>query len=72
MSSEAGEKEVKCPRDGNVMTLIYESEKIGDSVKVSIYYKCSSCGFRRDVERLEVRRGEQGAVIKKFLYPSAP
>ncbi|MEM2024866.1 MAG: hypothetical protein QXW94_01060 [Desulfurococcaceae archaeon] len=72
MSSEEGEREVKCPRDGNSLTVIYESEKIGDLVKVSIYYKCSACGYRKDLERLEVKRGDQGTVIKKFLFPYGP
>lgn len=60
------EKTFNCPKDGTVMSLVYESEKIGNLVKVSIYYKCTTCGYRRDLEKLELQRGEQGVVVKKF------
>lgn len=63
------EKTPSCPKDGNALSLVYESEKIGNLVKVSIYYKCSTCGYRRDLERLEVQRGDQVLTIKKFTRP---
>jgi C4-type Zn-finger protein len=65
------DRELKCPKDGNPLVVVYESEKIGDTTRVSIYYKCQVCGFRRDIERLEISRGEQGLVVKKFLYSSS-
>jgi C4-type Zn-finger protein len=65
------DRELKCPKDGNPLVVVHESEKIGDTTRVSIYYKCQVCGFRRDIERLEISRGEQGLVVKKFLYSSS-
>ena len=66
MSSEGG---MKCPKDGSELTLIYEAEKLGDSARVLIYYKCPVCGYKKDSERLELKRVEQGILLKRFLYP---
>lgn len=62
------EKELKCPKDGGWMQLMYESEKLSRVVKISIYYKCINCGFRRDIERIELQRVDQGISVKRFLY----
>jgi len=60
---------LKCPRDGNTLMLIYESEKLVNGVtRVAIYYKCSTCSYRRDVERLEISRAGDGISIKRILY----
>ncbi|MEM0031393.1 MAG: hypothetical protein QXS24_06590 [Desulfurococcaceae archaeon] len=63
------EKVLSCPKDGNALSLVYESEKIGNVVKISIYYKCPTCGYRKDLEKLEVQRGEQLLAVKKFTRP---
>ncbi|MEM4718230.1 MAG: hypothetical protein QXE81_05675 [Desulfurococcaceae archaeon] len=62
------EKELKCPKDGGLLQLMYESEKLSKLVKISIYYKCVTCGFRKDIERVELQRVEQGISVKRFLY----
>jgi C4-type Zn-finger protein len=65
---ELSEREYKCPKDGNTLVLMQETEKIGSTAKITIYYKCQVCGYRKDIERLEVTRGEKGLIVKKFLY----
>jgi C4-type Zn-finger protein len=64
-------KELKCPKDGNTLVLVYESERLSGVVRVSIYYKCQVCGYRRDVEKLEISRDEQGVLIKRALLSSS-
>lgn len=59
----------KCPKDSSLLEFIYETEKTSDLVKVSMYYKCPLCGFRKDIEKLELRKAEQGILIKRSLYP---
>lgn len=60
---------MRCPKDGNVLQLVYESEKLSNYVKVSIYYKCPVCGFRRDLERLEIQRTDHLINVKRTLHP---
>lgn len=66
MSEETG---FKCPKDGNTLSLVYEAEKLSNAIRVSVYYKCPLCGYKRDAERLELQKSEQGIVIRRFLYP---
>jgi len=60
---------IKCPKDGNALVLMYEAEKLGNTARVMVYYKCPVCGYRKDAERLELQKTEQGILVKKFLYP---
>ncbi|MCY0868133.1 MAG: hypothetical protein OWQ48_02740 [Desulfurococcus sp.] len=61
-------REVKCPRDGNTMLLILESEKLSDgTVKAYFTYKCPVCGFKIEAERIEVARGEEALSVKRII-----
>lgn len=62
------EKELKCPKDGNILQLVYESEKLSNYVKTSIYYKCPVCGLRRDLERLEIQKTDQSINVRRTRY----
>lgn len=59
---------LKCPKDGSGLEFIYEAEKLSNSTRISLFYKCPTCGYRREAERLELQRTEQGVVIKRLLY----
>lgn len=64
MSSEG----LKCPRDGNIMNVMYESEKLGTGViKVYFYYKCPICNYRQDIERLEIQRADDKILVKRQM-----
>lgn len=60
---------LKCPRDNNVFSLMYESERLDNTIRIVVYYKCPVCKYRVDLERLELLRGEHGIVVKRTLYP---
>lgn len=48
-------EQLKCPKDGGSLILSYESEKLTNGlIRVAIYYRCSACNYRRDIERLEI------------------
>ncbi|ADV65212.1 hypothetical protein [Desulfurococcus mucosus] len=65
--------EVKCPRDGNTMILVLESEKLSDgTVKAYFSYRCPICGFRLEAERIEVTRGEGVLSVKRTVTPQPP
>lgn len=60
---------IKCPRDGAMLILLYESEKLANGLtRVTIYYKCPNCNYRKDSERLEITREGSGISIKRTLY----
>lgn len=62
--------EVKCPRDGNTMVLVLESEKLSDgTVKAYFSYKCVVCGFKQELERVEVARSGDAINIKRTITP---
>ncbi|MEM1695073.1 MAG: hypothetical protein QW764_04330 [Desulfurococcaceae archaeon] len=66
-------EQLKCPKDGNPLVLIYESEKLSNGLtRVTMYYKCSTCNYRRDLERLEIGvLKDNGAIsIKRVLLYS--
>ncbi|MEM1701848.1 MAG: hypothetical protein QXP02_03215 [Desulfurococcaceae archaeon] len=59
---------VKCPRDGNVLNIVYESEKLGTGiVKAYLYYKCPVCNYRQDIERLEIQKADDKVLIKRHV-----
>mgnify|MGYP001626190942 FL=1 len=62
--------EVKCPKDNNTMILVLESEKLSDgTVKAYFNYRCPICGFKLEVERIEITRSGEAISIKKTFTP---
>jgi hypothetical protein len=60
---------IKCSKDGNPMTFIYESEKLEKGhVRVILYYKCPVCGSRKDLEELRIERSGENIVITRRVY----
>lgn len=58
----------KCPKDGNQLVLLYESERYSNGfARVTMYYKCPVCNHRRDVERIEVTRESDRISVKRFI-----
>lgn len=60
---------LKCPRDGTPLILLAESEKLSDgNVRATYYHKCPLCGFRRDLERLELAKNKEAIAIKRTIF----
>lgn len=58
----------KCPKDGNPLTLLYESERFTNGfARVTMYYKCPVCNHRRDVERLEITRENDRINVRRSI-----
>jgi len=64
---------VTCKRDGKIMLLIKEVEKLSNGEqRITYFYKCPLCGYTVSVEQLMVKKrlGDGGGVeiVKKNLY----
>jgi len=60
---------IKCSKDGSPMIFTYESEKLkGELVRVSLYYKCPICGFRKDIEELRIEKNDRGFTVTRRAY----
>ncbi|RLG83504.1 MAG: hypothetical protein DRO40_04540 [Thermoprotei archaeon] len=54
------------------MYIISESEKLSDSSRrICYYYKCPSCGFRIDLEYINVAPSNEFIIVKRkiLLHP---
>lgn len=59
----------KCPRDGTPLALLIESEKLSDgNVRATYYHKCPLCGFRKDLERIEITKSGDQITVKRTIF----
>jgi hypothetical protein len=58
-------KEMICKRDGRVMYLVEEAEKMSDgTARLTFYYRCPVCGYRVPIEQCIMESDKDGIIIK--------
>ncbi len=59
-------KAVICKKCGKPMNLIVEAEKLSDGTRrITYYYKCSTCGYRLDIEQVFIGMERDAIVVKR-------
>lgn len=61
-----------CPRDKSQLYLVLEAEKIDKLTRATFSYKCPVCGYRLDVERVEISKSNNEIVVKRIFVSEQP
>lgn len=70
MSVLKTEQGLLCRRDGNLMYLVYESEKTNDGkIRVVISFKCPACGYKVELESMGISKTKDGVQVLRSYRP---
>lgn len=59
---------VVCRKCGRLMYIVSESERFSDSSKrISYYYKCPSCGYRVDLEQINIIASSDLIIVRRRI-----